>query len=38
MFDYYYSPKGFIYDQKRNDDEPVIDDITLKTFNADSKT
>ena len=37
FYDYYYSPKGFIYDQKRNDDEPVIDDITLKTFNADKK-
>jgi hypothetical protein len=35
MFDHYCPPSGFRYDQRMENDDPVVDDIGLETFNAD---
>ena len=37
MYNHYYWPNGFNYDQRDSQDEPVITDETLSTFNADKK-
>ena len=37
MYDHYYWPRGFEYDQRDSSDDPVVTDKTLSTFNADQK-
>lgn len=37
MYDHYYWPAGFNYDERDSDDSPVITDKTLSTFNGDEK-
>lgn len=38
MRDHYCWPQGFWYDERFPQDDPVVSDKTLETFNADQKT